>query len=71
MRLRQLYLISSSAVVIIPLQFDGIVNTFGYGSDHDASLLKAISDEGDGVYYYIESNEKVHIPIIIVALRSF
>lgn len=25
-----------------------VVNTFGYGSDHDANMLRAISDAGDG-----------------------
>ena len=33
--------------------------TFGFGSDHDASLLEAISTQGGGVYYYIDSSEKV------------
>lgn len=41
------------------LQFDGTVYTFGFGSDHDATLLEAISTQGGGVYYYIDSNEKV------------
>ncbi len=33
--------------------------TFGFGSDHDADMLEAISTQGGGVYYYIDSNEKV------------
>ncbi len=41
------------------VQFDGTVYTFGFGSDHDASMLEAISTQGGGVYYYIDSNEKV------------
>lgn len=45
--------------LIICSQFDGTVYTFGFGSDHDSSLLEAISTQGDGVYYYIDSNEKV------------
>ena len=42
-------------------QFDGTVYTFGFGSDHDATLLEAISTQGGGVYYYIDSNEKVWV----------
>ncbi len=33
--------------------------TFGFGSDHDADMLEAISTQGGGVYYYIDTNEKV------------
>ena len=39
--------------------FDGTVYTFGFGSDHDAKMLEAISTTGGGVYYYIDSTEKV------------
>ena len=42
-------------------QFNGTVYTFGFGSDHDSSLLEAISTQGGGVYYYIDSNDKVGI----------
>lgn len=41
------------------LQFDGTVYTFGFGSDHDSNLLEAISTQGGGVYYFIDSNDKV------------
>jgi len=40
-------------------KFDGTVYTFGFGSDHDSNLLEAISTQGGGVYYYIDSNEKI------------
>ena len=40
-------------------KFDGTVYTFGFGSDHDSTLLEAISTQGGGVYYYIDSHEKV------------
>ncbi|XP_064400224.1 uncharacterized protein LOC135346514 [Halichondria panicea] len=40
-------------------KFEGTVYTFGFGSDHDATLLEAISTQGGGVYYYIDSNEKI------------
>ena len=43
----------------LSIQFNGTVYTFGFGSDHDASMLEAISTQGGGVYYYIDSNEKV------------
>eukprot|EP00118_Oscarella_pearsei_P016618 m.160650 g.160650 ORF g.160650 m.160650 type:complete len:497 (+) comp38777_c0_seq7:74-1564(+) len=36
-----------------------IVHTFGFGSDHNATLLEAISEEGGGSYYYIADNEKI------------
>lgn len=39
--------------------FDGTVYTFGFGSDHDAKMLEALSTQGGGVYYYIDSAEKV------------
>lgn len=39
--------------------FDETVYTFGFGSDHDASMMEAISTQGGGVYYYIDTNEKV------------
>ena len=43
----------------ISKKFDGTVYTFGFGADHDASMLAAISTQGGGVYYFIDSNEKV------------
>lgn len=39
--------------------FEGSVYTFGFGSDHDAAMLKAISDAGHGVYYFVDSVDKV------------
>ena len=42
-----------------PQNFDGTVYTFGFGDDHDAGLLTAISTQGRGAYYYIDTNEKV------------
>eukprot|EP00731_Ephydatia_muelleri_P001021 Em0001g1021a len=40
-------------------KFDGTVYTFGFGADHDAGMLAAISTQGGGVYYFIDSNEKI------------
>ena len=40
--------------------FEGTVYTFGFGSDHDARLLESVSTQGGGVYYYIDSTEKVN-----------
>ena len=45
--------------------FDGTVYTFGFGADHDASLLEAISQAAEGSYYYIDSAEKVHIFVVL------
>lgn len=39
--------------------FEGTVYTFGFGPDHDADLLEAISTQGGGVYYFINTIEKV------------
>ena len=36
------------------------IYTFGYGTGHDADLMKSISDAGGGVYYFIE--DKTSIP---------
>ena len=38
---------------------DVSVYTFGFGEDHDAELLKKISDAGNGMYYFIETEDKV------------
>jgi len=35
------------------------VYTFGFGSDHDARMLKAISDAGNGMYYLVENEENI------------
>ncbi|KAL5515925.1 hypothetical protein EMCRGX_G001170 [Ephydatia muelleri] len=40
-------------------KFDGTVYTFGFGADHDAGMLAAISTQGGGVYYFIDTNEKI------------
>jgi hypothetical protein len=36
-----------------------VIHSFGFGSDHDASLLKAISDSGRGMYYFIQNAEQI------------
>eukprot|EP00054_Salpingoeca_dolichothecata_P009046 m.51216 g.51216 ORF g.51216 m.51216 type:complete len:484 (+) comp18129_c0_seq1:77-1528(+) len=39
---------------------DVTVNTFGFGTDHKATLLKALSDNGgNGVYYFVENSESI------------
>ena len=53
------------ALFLSCVKFEGTVYTFGFGSDHDATLLEAISTQGGGVYYYIDSNEKVRCNITI------
>jgi len=35
------------------------INSFGFGQDHNADLLKQLADHGSGLYYYIESKEKI------------
>ena len=39
--------------------FSGTVYTFGFGSYHNSNLLEAVSRQGSGVYYFIDSTEKV------------
>ena len=39
--------------------YPGTVYTFGYGSDHNANMLKEISQAGNGVYFFIDTNEKI------------
>ena len=34
------------------------VHTFGYGGDHDATLLNAIADEKNGGFYFIEHEKR-------------
>ncbi|KAI6649334.1 hypothetical protein LOD99_11700 [Oopsacas minuta] len=40
-------------------EFTGTVYTFGYGSDHNATMLKDISQAANGVYFFIDTNEKI------------
>ena len=35
------------------------VNTFGFGSDHNADMLKEISRVGNGLFYYIKSTDQI------------
>jgi len=35
------------------------INTFGFGKDHDASMLKEISDVAEGMYYFIENEDSI------------
>ena len=35
------------------------VYTFGFGAQHNADLLQAISEAGNGMYYFIDSAEKI------------
>ena len=40
-------------------EFNGTVYTFGYGSDHNAAMLKDISQAANGVYFFIDTDEKI------------
>jgi uncharacterized protein YegL len=33
--------------------------TFGFGADHDATMLKAISDKGNGIYAFINDKDNI------------
>jgi len=45
--------------VIMPKALPCTLHTFGYGSDHDPTLLKAIAEKGNGVYFYVEKPEEI------------
>ena len=45
--------------VLSSTDFEGTVYTFGFGSDHDGNLLTAISNAANGMYYFIDSLEKI------------
>ena len=35
------------------------VFTLGYGSDHDSDTLHAISDAGNGLFYFVENKDSI------------
>jgi len=35
------------------------VHTFGFGSDHDENMLKAIADKGRGIYFFVENKDSI------------
>lgn len=35
------------------------VFTFGYGGEHDADLLRAVSEAGHGLFYYIDNPDSI------------
>ena len=35
------------------------VNTFGFGSDHNAAMLKEIAEATEGMYYFIENEDSI------------
>ena len=43
------------------LQPDVSVFTFGYGSDHNADMLRELSEVGSGVYYFVQSVDGVSL----------
>ena len=41
------------------IDFKGTIYTFGFGSDHNEDLLSAISNVGNGMYYFINSTDEI------------
>ena len=41
------------------ISVEATVYTFGFSADHNPDLLKAISDAGNGMYYYIENEDNI------------
>ena len=33
--------------------------TFGYGTEHDANMLRTIAEAGNGLFYFIENQESI------------
>ena len=46
-------------VSLCTVGFEGTIYTFGFGSDHNGKLLTDISNTADGMYYFIDSTEKI------------
>lgn len=44
---------------LLGAESDYSIYTFGYGSDHQATLLKSLAEIGRGMYYFIDTNEAV------------
>jgi len=42
-----------------PIPLPGTINTFGYGADHNPTILKTIAQKSDGVYFYVETPEEI------------
>jgi len=36
-----------------------VVNTFGFGQNHNAKLLKSIAETTSGLYFFIESRQSI------------
>jgi len=55
---------SSEIVVAVRNKLEQIgrsvsVFSFGFGADHDANMLRAVSEAGNGLYYYLETAEAI------------
>ena len=35
------------------------VFTFGYGSEHDANMLKSVAEAGSGLFYYLDNSDSI------------
>lgn len=35
------------------------VFTFGFGAEHDADLLRAVAEAGNGLFYYIDDTDSI------------
>lgn len=58
--------ITASAAIVAEMSkhkvkdsFPYTVHTFGFGGDHDALLLKQISDNARGMYFYVKNAEQI------------
>ena len=47
-----------------------IVHTFGFGSYHVAFWKQSCSEKGQGMYYFIDSNEKIFQKPLLIVLED-
>ena len=48
-----------SSAMLAQIGRQACVFTFGYGPEHDADLLHAVADAGNGLFYYIENQDNI------------
>lgn len=41
------------------------IHTFGYGRDHDAAIMIALSELGNGAFYYIQDINLLGVFLVI------
>lgn len=50
---------SSKPLTVTAIDLPCSVHTFGFGSDHDTNMLRAISDAGSGTYFFLKDKDDI------------